>query len=148
MTQLSSIPFGNKTITIYNEYNGTETTESGKEMQVEKWQRTVVPNCAIANKRTTTVSSGTLVATDETILQIPNYLEFQDSWDFAQLTDKSGFFTVTKGDLIVLREVDDEVTDGVVEYIEQKYASISFKASVIEINNASGTPLPHIAVRG
>ena len=137
------IPFGNTTITIYNKYQYKNA--SGKLMTI--WKRTIIPNCGKIYKSLQSSSSGLQLATTQMMIQIPytpNYVD-EYEWDNLLNEEMTSKFTVQVGDLVVTREVADEIDEfSVIEDIEKKYGSISFKISQVNKNYGKGYPLQHI----
>lgn len=118
---MSNFPFAwwDKTITIYNRIVNPTT-------QRVSWQRTVVENCFwkcvndIYNMGRYGMSNlGVRVETKNIVCRIPKDDRFVDKREWKTLTDKSGYFTLGNGDIIVLGEVDDEID----EYTKGKHST-------------------------
>ncbi len=148
MNQLSKIPFGNTTITIYNKYQAKNA--SGK--LITKWLRTVIPNCFRGVNNTEIKIGNTTIGANNSLVKIPLFEEFVSAYDWTNLVNDeyANHFTVSQGDLIVLREVSDEVepTLGVIDDIEDKYGSLAFYVSNVNLNYGVGIPLQHIEAVG
>lgn len=97
----------NQGITIYNQYKDPTTHKI-------KWYRTVIPKkCFWRYTQTEFIVSGTLVKTNETICRIPKQSNFLEPYQWEQLTDeeKSKFFTLRIGDMIVKGVVEDDIDE-------------------------------------
>ena len=139
------IPFGNTTITIYNKYQ--YKTSGGKLLTM--WKRSVIHNCGRIYKSVQSSNGDIQLASTQTITQIPHSPEYVDEfeWDNMLNQEMEKKFTVQVGDLVVTREVADEVDEfSVIEDIRKKYGSISFKISRVNKNYGKGYPFPHIQV--
>ena len=143
MKQLSKIPFASLTITIYNKY--TYENSSGK--LITSWSRMVIPNCFRTTSQSIFGGGSVYLSEDKTAVQVPMFDNYLEPFDWANLPndDARNYFTVNDGDLIVLREVDDDINDfSVIEAIEKKYGSLAFKIGSVNYNYGTGYPLPHI----
>lgn len=143
MTQTSYFPFGNMTITIYNSYKYTNA--SGK--KITSWSRQVIPNCFRTTSQEVGVNGSILVGDAKTSVKIPMFWEYLEPYDWSNLPndDADHYFTVDDGDLIILREVFDEVDElSVIETIEAKYGSLAFRVGSVNHNYGTNYPLPHI----
>ena len=85
------------------------------------WYKTKIQNCVYKKDRITTVN-GTVVSMGQafTIL-IPftgNYLPYKD---WKKLEDKTGFYTLSEQDIIILDDVIEEVTPQSITQIKNDY---------------------------
>ena len=85
------------------------------------WYKTKIQNCVYKKDRITTVN-GTVVSMGQafTVL-IPftgNYLPYKD---WKQLEDKTGFYTLSEQDVIILDDVIEEVTPQNITQIKNDY---------------------------
>ena len=85
------------------------------------WYKTKIQNCVYKKDRITTVN-GTVVSMGQafTIL-IPftgNYLPYKD---WKKLEDKTGFYTLSEQDIIILDDVIEEVTSQNITQIKNDY---------------------------
>ena len=85
------------------------------------WYKTKIQNCVYKKVRITTVN-GTVVSMGQafTIL-IPftgNYLPYKD---WKKLEDKTGFYTLSEQDVIILDDVVEEVTPQNITHIKNDY---------------------------
>lgn len=110
---MSNFPFAwwDKTITIYNRIVDPTTNRIS-------WQRTVVENCFwkcvnnIYNMGRYGMSSlGVRVETKDVICRIPKDDRFVDKRTWKTLDNKSEYFTLGNGDIIILGEVDDVIDE-------------------------------------
>lgn len=140
-----NIPFGNITVTIYNRYQYKNST--GK--IITTWKRSVINGCGQIYKSVLTSNNGIQLAGTQQMIQIPHTENYVDEyeWDSMINDSRADRFTAQSGDLIVLGEVEDEVDEfSVIEDIEKKYASLSFKIKQVNKNYGVGYPIPHIQV--
>ena len=104
-------PWWDKTLTIYNKY--IDPTN-----QRVTWYRSVVENCFWKYDNTTyyvgkysVKVSGIALETKSVICRIPKSDNFRYQREWRELEDKTGYFTLATGDIIVLGEVDDVIDD-------------------------------------
>ena len=104
-------PWWDKTLTIYNKYVDPST-------QRVTWYRTVVNNCFWKYYNTTyyvgkysVKVSGIALETKHVTCRIPKSDNFRYQREWRNLSDKSNYFTLATGDIIVLGEVDDVIDD-------------------------------------
>lgn len=143
MTQTSQLPFGSLTITIYNSY--TYTNSSNK--IITTWSRSVIPNCFRTTTQNIAANGSIFLSENKIAVQLPMFDEYKEPHDWATLPndEAADYFTVNDGDLVVLKEVDDEVDEfSVIETIQQKYGSLAFKIGSVNYNYGTDYPLPHI----
>ncbi len=146
MEQLSFIPFGGLTITIYNKYQYKDST--GRFMT--KWIRRVIRGCSRADSGGYVQVGTTKITSDSMVVIMPLFAEFLEAFDWNNLPNEElqSKFTANEGDLIVLRDVSDEVDPDLetIDDIADKYGSLAFKIAKVSLNYGVGYPLPHIEV--
>ncbi len=128
------------TITLYNRY-----TDRSGERAYTTWHRTVLHNCFFQTEAVTQLNGTTLSMADGYICRIPEDERFTEDY-----VGKEGSFTLQPEDVIILGEVDEEISDFKgkrVADLLQKYAGRSFTVKSVSIN----TKLPyarHYRARG
>ena len=100
-----------KTVTIYNKAVDSST-------QRVSWYKTVVDGCFWkAVNDTYTIgrggisSTGVILETKDVICRIPKDSRFVDKRVWKELEDKTGYFTLGNGDIIILGEVEDVIDE-------------------------------------
>lgn len=133
------------TITLYNNYKDPTTQE-------EIWYRTVLTDCFWKNVGNQVMVGNETLEGESVICRIPaddNYVP-KNEWDV--LENKTGKFTISTNDIIVVGEVDDEIneyTSGVRSTdLLNKYNGMCMRISNMSINTYTGANNPHYAVRG
>ena len=106
----------NGNITLLNKLKRKDSVTN-----TDVWYKTKIQNCVYKKDRITTVN-GTVVSTGQafTIL-IPftgNYLPYKD---WKKLEDKTGFYTLSEQDVIILDDVIEEVTPQNITQIKNDY---------------------------
>ncbi len=130
----------NSTITLYNRY-----VDRSGEKAFTTWRRTVLDNCFFQTEANTQLSGTTLSMADSYICRIPEDNRFTEDYVGAE-----GSFTLKPEDVIVLGEVEDEISDFKGERVAdllQRYHGRSFTVKSVSIN----TKLPyakHYRARG
>ena len=147
-------PWWDNTITIFNKVVDPAT-------QRVSWYKTVVENCFwkasndIYNMGRYGVSAlGIRVETKEIICRIPKDDRFLPKNEWRELSDKTDYFTLANGDIIILGEVDDVIdeytagqrsTDLIAKYKEED-ACIEIDTYVNNVR--TGVGLEHYRVIG
>ena len=106
----------NGSITLLNRLKRKDSVTN-----MDVWYKTKIQNCVYKKDRITTVN-GTVVSMGQafTIL-IPftgNYLPYKD---WKKLEDKTGFYTLSEQDVIILDDVVEEVTPKNITQIKNDY---------------------------
>ena len=106
----------NGNITLLNKLKRKDSVTN-----TDVWYKTKIQNCVYKKDRITTVN-GTVVSMGQafTIL-IPftgNYLPYKD---WKKLEDKTGFYTLSEQDIIILDDVIEEVTPQSITQIKNDY---------------------------
>lgn len=104
-------PWWDKTITIFNKYVDPTT-------QHISWYKTTVENCfwkaeniIFSMGRYGVSTIGVLTENKNIICRIPKSDNFLDKREWRELTDKSDYFTLANGDIIILGDVDDVIDE-------------------------------------
>ena len=104
-------PWWDKTITIYNKIVDPTTSRIS-------WQRTVVNNCfwkaeniMFSMGRYGVSTIGVLTENKTIICRIPADSRFVDKRTWKELEDKTDYFTLANGDIIILGEVEDVIDE-------------------------------------
>lgn len=92
-----------KTITLYNRLLPADN--DGK----EAWIRTTLTDCFFSIKTSLTASEGVLSPGGEYICRIPAQDAYKPYTEWKALTNKAETFTISKGDIVVLGTVTDEI---------------------------------------
>lgn len=134
------------TITIFNKL------KAGDNDGAEVWYKTILKNCFF--KVSTHVSQLDVQATLSStytarIPDNPNYINYQQ-WKSLGEESRGAFFTVSEGDIIVLGEIDDDITGEPGETateILRKYKPDAFRVTVVS-DNTRFLSAKHIRVGG
>lgn len=138
-----------KTITIYNQYIDKQT-------QVVSWHRSTINNCFYKDTSQKMAIGDTVLETHELICRIPQSEKFKPVYEWEKLPNDimSNYFTLGKGDIIVLGEVTDEID----EYtkgkrstdFKNKYKDLQGCMTIdrVSINTDKGMLNPHYHVKG
>ena len=96
----------NQTLTIYNKFTNPET-------RVVTWYKTVVEKCFWKYTGNKLTVGETTIETDTTLCRIPKDTKYIDKHEWEELPDeqKSAYFTLGPGDIIVKGEVEDVVNE-------------------------------------
>lgn len=120
------------TITIFNKYIDSET-------KFKKYISTVVTGVHWYGTDMVSVTSDGLVGANKFTIRIPEEADFGEKEyvspkDFSKLTDKSGYFTIAEGDIIVhgVAEEDEAKPD----YLEDTYDEVVTIISVTDNRKA------------
>ncbi len=150
---MSNFPFAwwDKTITIYNKLVDPTT-------QRVSWTRTTVENCfwkATNSLYSLGAQSGSVqLEVKNIICRIPQDDRFVTKREWEKLPDRTGYFTLANGDIIILGEVDDTIdeytpgqrsTDLVAKY--KKYDECLEIETYVD-NVRTGVDLAHYRVVG
>ena len=143
MNQLSSIPFADNSITIYNQVKVKNA--SGKVFT--KWFRTVIPNCYVKVGGATTQQGSIILSDVKNLVKIPLFDNFKEPYSYSQLTSEEieNYFTIASGSLIVTMAVDDIIDDFSTDLdIKKKYGTRAFTVSSTTLNIGADRPHQHI----
>lgn len=94
----------NLTVTVFNKWNNPTTKK-------DEWFRTVIPVLVRWKSHTERNVSGTSASVANTYVVImPPSEQYMSESEWKILEDKTGYFTLQKGDLLALGEIDTEIT--------------------------------------
>lgn len=139
----------NSTITIYNKYENPTTSEI-------TWYRKSIDNCFISDNFLRTVFEKQVDTANSLIVRIPQSSSYKSAsaWDVE--VNKSNYFTLRQGDIII----NGTVTDTVDEYgatgtitsndliVKYKKSSNCMVINVFQDNTGTGRGIPHYRVNG
>lgn len=137
----------NTTITVYNKYEDPSS-------RIVTWHRTVLHNCFWKYTGNKIVVGETALETNTTLCRIPENPAFLEPFEWNEEADKSKYFTLHTGDIIVSREVEDVIDEYTSGYrssdILAKYKKLQgcMKIEQCAINTGPGRDLPHYYVKG
>ena len=94
----------NAAITVFNKYEDPTTRKI-------TWYRTVLQNCFWKYTGNKIVVGETALETDTTICRIPANPTFLENYKWNSTEDKSAYFTLGQGDILVKGEVADEIDE-------------------------------------
>ena len=94
----------NTTITVYNKCEDPVTRRVS-------WYRTVLHNCFWKYTGNKIVVGETTLETDTTLCRIPINTAFREKYLWNDIQDKSKYFTLSPGDIIVKDEVSEEIDE-------------------------------------
>lgn len=137
----------NTTITVYNKHEDPDT-------RLITWHRTVLHDCFWKYTGNKIVVGETALETNTTLCRIPVDPAFLETYQWNDEEDKSAYFTLSPGDILIKGEVEDIID----EYASGNRASdilAKYKrlqgCMVIEqcaVNTGLGRGLEHYYVRG
>ena len=102
------------TITIYNKYEDPQT-------RVITWYRTVLDNCFWKATGNVVTINDIRLDTDNVVCRIPKNDLYRKNYEWQKIPndERSNFFTLSVGDIIIPDEVDDEID----EYTKNKHST-------------------------
>lgn len=94
------------TLTIYNKYVNKLTDKV-------TWYRTVLTGCFWKYSGNKVTVNDVVIETNNTIARIPEQETFKEKYLWVELPndEKSEYFTLEEGDIVVFGEVDDEINE-------------------------------------
>ena len=95
-----------KTLTIYNKFEDPQT-------DVVTWYKTVVTNCFWKDVRNKVTIGDVTIDANQIIARIPQNSKFMEKYDWNKVPNdqKSNYFTLAQGDMIVKGDIDDDIDD-------------------------------------
>ena len=85
------------------------------------WYKTVIKNCTYKKDRVSNVN-GTVVSMGQSFtILIPFTGNYRPSKEWKNLEDKTGYYTLSNQDVIILDEVTEEVTPNTITKIKNEY---------------------------
>lgn len=137
-----------KTLTIYNKFEDPQT-------DVVTWYKTVVTNCFWKDVRNKVTIGDVTIDANQIIARIPQNSKFMEKYDWNKVPNdqKSNYFTLAQGDMIVKGDIDDDIDDYVngsrsTDILEKyKYLGIML-IDRVSVNVGPGRTEPHYYVAG
>ena len=136
-----------KTVTVYNKYKDPTTA-------VVTWHSTKIAGCFWKDVGVKLEVGNTSIVTSDIICRIPKQASYLSPFDWYELQDKSGAFTLKQGDIIVLGEFNDEID----EYTRgqrstdllEKYHEIDscMEIKKVAVDTMTGMLSPHYRIVG
>lgn len=135
------------TITVYNKHTDATTN-------VTTWYRTKLTGCFWKYVRNKAKLGETTLETESTVCRIPQNVTFMEKHLWEALKDKSGTFTLGRGDIIVKGEVTDTIneyqsgsrsTDLIAKYKELQGC---IEIDTVALDDGPGRCMPHYRVQG
>lgn len=139
------IPFGDKTVTIYNRYIG----QDGNGRTTITWFRHVLSGCFWHDTDATVTVGETKLNAHELTCKIPQsnaYLPY-DQWAAAGV-DRTAFFTLSVDDMIALGNVPYVIGN---RYTANDVRELCRRTGIMLVTSESDNtdrPLPHYAAKG
>lgn len=136
-----------KGITVFNKYKDPTTA-------VVTWFATKLSGCFWKDVGTTMAVGNAIVMSSDIICRIPEQANYLSPFDWYELQDKSGSFTLKQGDIIVLGECNDTIdeytkgqrsTDLLTKYHE---IDSCMEIKKVAVDTMTGMILPHYRVTG
>ena len=139
----------NVTVTIYNRYEDPVTN-------LITWYKHIIPGCFWKYTGNKVTVNETVLETNDIICRIRKSADFLENYEWITLpeSDKPNYFTLSKGDIIVKGEVDDEIN----EYLADAHSSDMIKKyknlqgcliiSEFTINTDGGRCNEHYYIKG
>lgn len=137
------------TITVYNRYENPVTN-------LVTWTKTVIKNCFTKRANNQVTVGNAVLETDEDIIRIKKDKRYKryDEWINIPNDEKSKYFTLHTDDIIVFKEVNDDIN----EYVSgerstdfmSKYKALDLCIQITQVqdNTGNGRGLPHYFVSG
>lgn len=133
------------TVTLYNKYEDSRGEVT--------WYRTVLNGCFWKYVGDKVRVGDTVLSTNDTVCRIRKSDAFLEQYAWKQADDKSSYFTIGRGDIIIRGEVEDEID----EYTKgerssdmlEKYKDVGcIKVEEFAINTGVGRADEHYRIRG
>ena len=150
-TRMSNIypPWWNTTVTVYNRVEDAQT-------QLVRWYRTTVNRCFWKYVGDKVSVNNVVLETNNIICRIPKSDNFLEKYLWLQKPndEKSNYFTLGPGDIIVKGEVEDEINEYQSGYrstdLVSKYKALQgcMEIEEIAINIGGGRNEEHYFVKG
>jgi hypothetical protein len=139
-----TLPFSDKTVTLYNRYDGMDA--NGR--TAITWYRRILPNCFWDEEFGTATIGVTELNTHNIVCKIPQDAAYLPYLDWAACEERDEHFTLSRGDIIILGAVEDEVSVGMTaNQLLDKYAR-SGAMTVQTASDKTTGPLPHYTAKG
>lgn len=121
------------TVTIYNCYKGKDNG-TGKDI----WFKTVLERCFFKSSEVQNVSGTTLEKASSYTCRISFIEKYLPYAEWSKLSDKTGFFTASTNDLVILGTIADNITNvtpNTTVEILMKYKPDAFKIMTVSDNS-------------
>lgn len=96
------------------------------------WYKTVIQNCTYKKDRITGVDGKVVSMGQQFTILIPFTGKYVPYNEWKKLEDKTGFFTLSNQDVIILEEVEEDVTDKTITQVKQNHEPNTCEVRSIE----------------
>ena len=96
------------------------------------WYKTVIQNCTYKKDRITGVDGKVVSMGQQFTILIPFTGKYVTYNEWKKLEDKTGFFTLSNQDVIILEEVGEDVTDKTITQVKQDHEPNTCEVRSIE----------------
>lgn len=96
------------------------------------WYKTVIQNCTYKKDRITGVDGKVVSMGQQFTILIPFTGKYVPYNEWKKLEDKTGFFTLSNQDVIILEEVEEDVTDKTITQVKQDHEPNTCEVRSIE----------------
>lgn len=104
------------TITLLNKLKRKDSVTN-----VDVWHKTTIENCVFKKDRISNINGTTVTMGQQFTILIPFTGKYISYKDWKNLEDKSGYYTLSNQDIIILDEVTEEVTANNITEIKNAY---------------------------
>lgn len=104
------------TITLLNKLKRKDSVTN-----VDVWYKTTIENCVFKKDRISNINGTTVTMGQQFTILIPFTGKYISYKDWKNLEDKSGYYTLSNQDIIILDEVTEEVTANNITEIKNAY---------------------------
>ena len=106
----------NGTITLLNKLKRKDSTTG-----LDVWFKTIIKDCVYKKDKISNVSNTVISMGEEYTILIPFTGGYMPYKDWKNLADKTGYYTLSNQDVIILDEVTEEVTANNITEIKNAY---------------------------
>lgn len=96
------------------------------------WYKTVIQNCTYKKDRITGVDGKVVSMGQQFTILIPFTGKYVPYNEWKKLEDKTGFFTLSNQDVIILEDVEQDVTDKTITQVKQDHEPNTCEVRSIE----------------
>ena len=96
------------------------------------WYKSVINNCTYKKDRISGVDGKVVSMGQEFTILIPFTGKYMPYNEWKNLEDKTGFFTISNQDVIILEDVEEEVTDKTIISVKQNHEPNTCEVRSIE----------------
>lgn len=96
------------------------------------WYKTVIQNCIYKKDRITGVDGKVVSMGQQFTILIPFTGKYVTYNEWKKLEDKTGFFTISNQDVIILEDVEEDVTDKNITQVKQDHEPNTCEVRSIE----------------